>query len=181
MSGVTGTGKSTLASELARRWAMEHISSDLVRKDLAGIHPTDRRYESFQEGIYSPQFSAQTYDAMLSEARRRLLTGRSVILDGTFRRADERTKATELAREIGADCWIVQCVLDETEARRRLEIRAAEGGSSSDGRWELYHLQLQQWEPVAEVPTNRRFVLDTGGSTEEVVAALLRGFYAGIV
>ena len=72
-------------------------------------------------------------------------------------------------------------MLDETEARRRLEIRASGGGSPSDGRWELYPLQLQQWEPVAEVPTNRRFVLDTGGSTEEVIAALLRELYAGLV
>ena len=181
MSGVTGTGKSTLASELSRRWSMAHISSDLVRKDLAGIHPIVRRYEPFQEGIYSPQFSARTYDAMLSKAGQQLLTGKSVILDGTFRRADERTRAVDMARAIGADCWIVQCVLDEAEARRRLEKRAAEGDSPSDGRWELYQLQLQQWEPVAEVPTNRYFVLDTGGTTEEVIATLLRELYAGIV
>ena len=181
MSGVTGTGKSTLASELSRRWAMEHISSDLVRKDLAGIGPIDRRYESFQEGIYSPQFSARTYDAMIAEAGQQLLTGKSVILDGTFRRADERTKAVDVARGMGADCWIVQCVLDEAEARRRLEKRAAEDSSPSDGRWELYHLQLQQWEAVAEAPANRYIVLYTGGSTEEVIAALLRELYAGIV
>ena len=52
MSGVTGTGKSTLASELSRRWAMEHVSSNLVRKDLAGIRPLQHRHEPFQEGIY---------------------------------------------------------------------------------------------------------------------------------
>ena len=118
---------------------------------------------------------------MLSEAGQRLQTGKSAILDGTFRRADERAKAVDLARATGADCWIVQCVLDETEARRRLEMRAAGGGSPSDGRWELYHLQLGQWEPVEEVPTNRHLVLDTGGSTQEVIGALLRQLYAGIV
>ena len=181
MSGVTGTGKSTLASELSRRWGMEHISSDLVRKDLAGIHPLDRQHEPFQEGIYSPEFSARTYDVMLSIAGQRLQTGKSAILDGTFRRGDQRKNAVEMARVTGADCWIVQCVLDEPEARRRLETRTAGGGSPSDGRWELYHLQLQQWEPVEEVPTNRHLVLDTGGSTEEVIGALLRQLYAGIV
>ncbi len=181
ITGVTGTGKSTLASELSRRWAMEHISSDLVRKNLAGMDPTDRRYESFEEGIYSPQFSDRTYDAMLSEARQQLLTGKSLILDGTFRRADDRTKAVKLAQAVGADCWIVQCVLDETQARRRLEIRATEGGSPSDGRWEIYGLQMRQWEPVVEVPIRRHFVLDTGGSTKQVIAALLLGLYAEIV
>ena len=35
--------------------------------------------------------------------------------------------------------------------------------------------------PVAAVPANRYFVLDTGSSDEEVIAALLRQLYAGIV
>ena len=86
-----------------------------------------------------------------------------------------------LAREFNADVWVVQCQLDEDEAQRRLERREDEGSSPSDGRWELYHHQLGQWDPVAEVPEDRRLILDTSGSPQEVIASLLGGLYAGIL
>ena len=179
--GVTGTGKSTLATELGRRRAMEQISSDLVRKTLAGIDPLEHRYESFKEGIYSLHYTTLTYDAMLSEARRCLLEGKTVILDGTFRRSKERARAMELAQELGVDSWVVQCMLAEAEARRRLERRMERDDSVSDGRWELYQLQLAEWEPVAEVLPNRHIILDTGGSPEETIMAFLKELYSSIL
>ena len=181
VTGVTGTGKTTLAAELGRRWGLEHISSDLVRKGLAGIEPSERRYESFAQGIYSPEFSSHTYQAMLDEARRQLLTGRSVVLDGTYRRRAEREAAVEMARELGAECWIVRCSLADSQARERLLTRQAQGDSPSDGRWDIYHRQLAQWEPVTEVPPERYVLLDTGGSFEENVLRLLRELYTRIL
>jgi aminoglycoside phosphotransferase family enzyme/predicted kinase len=181
VTGVTGTGKTTLAAELGRRWGLEHISSDLVRKGLAGIDPSERRYETFGEGIYSPEFSYRTYQAMLDEGRRQLLAGRSVVLDGTYRRRTERTAAVEMARALGADCWIVQCALNDSQARERLLSRQARGDSSSDGRWDIFHRQLAQWESVAEVPPERHILLDTGGSFEENVLRLLWKLYVRIL
>ena len=179
--GVTGTGKSTLAAQLATRWSMLRISSDLVRKNLAGIGPDVHRYESFMEGIYSPQFSALTYGAMLFEARRQLLKGNSVILDGTFRRSEERARAVALAEELHGEVWIVECRLSEEQARERLERRMARGDSVSDGRWEFYHRQLDNWEPVAEASPNRHIVLDTGGSPGETVRNLLQWSYGSLL
>lgn len=179
--GVTGTGKSTLAAELANRWSMVRISSDLVRKRLAGIGPDTHRYESFMEGIYSRQFTALTYEAMLSEARRHLLEGKPVILDGTFRRFEERAKVVALAEGLHGEAWIVECRLSEKQARERLERRMARGDSISDGRWELYHRQLDNWEPVAEASPNRHLVLDTGGSPGETVRNLLQWSYESVL
>ena len=181
VSGVTGMGKSTLAAELARRRSMVHISSDVTRKNLVGIEPAVHRCEPFMEGIYSPSFSDRTYAAMLEKAREHLQAGDSVILDGTFRRAKERRDVLDLAKDLNAEAWIVQCSLDEEEAHRRLERRIKTGGSVSDGRWELYHQQLLQWEPVREVAPHRHIILDTEGSPEDNVAALLRGLYESIL
>ena len=179
--GVTGTGKSTLAAELANRWSMARISSDLVRKNLAGIGPDVHRYESFLEGIYSPQFTALTYEAMLSEARQHLLEGKPVILDGTFRRSEERARAVALAEEFHGEVWIIECRLGEEQARDRLDRRMARGDSVSDGRWELYHQQLALWEPVKEAPPGRHLILDTGGSRGETVRNLLQSCYKSLL
>lgn len=179
--GLTGTGKSTVAQELARRWGLSYISSDITRKTLAGIAPEERRYDSFGEGIYSPEFSRRTYDAMFRQAEQCLQNGRSVVLDGTFRSAAERSGALETARRVGADGWIIECSLPEEEVCRRLERRAREGTSASDARWELFHRLQQEWEPVAEAPSTRYLRLDTSAPLPETMRQLLHWLYASVL
>jgi aminoglycoside phosphotransferase family enzyme/predicted kinase len=181
VAGLTGTGKSTIAQELARRWNLSYISSDITRKTLAGMAPEERRYEAFGEGIYSPEFSRQTYDAMFQQAEQHLQDGRSVALDGTFRSVAERSQAVETARRTGADAWIIECLLPEAEVQRRLERRAREGTSVSDARWELFHRLQQEWEPVREAPANRHIRLDTSGPLPETMRQLLRQIYTRVL
>ena len=181
VTGVTGTGKSTVASELARRWSMPYISSDVTRKRLTGVEPEEHRYEPFMEGIYSTRHSELTYKAMLLKAREHLKEGESVVLDGTFRHADERALMLEEALRWKADAWVVECRLREEDARLRLERRFHEGDSVSDGRWEIYQEQLRQWEPVIEAPQSRHIILHTDGSREETMRRLLQGIYEGIL
>ena len=176
IAGVTGTGKSTLATELARRWSMAYVSSDLTRKNLAGIDPQERRYEPFMEGIYSTSFSEMTYREMREEASQYLLKGESVVLDGTFRRAEERARMVKMASELVAEVWIAECRLPEAEARRRLERRAGRSDAVSDGRWSLFRQQLAQWEQVNEVPRERHLVLDTSACEEETMRSLIQAF-----
>ena len=180
-AGVTGTGKSTVALDLARRWSMAYVSSDLTRKSLAGIDSREHRYEPFMEGIYSSRFSDLTYRTMREAAGEHLLKGRSVVLDGTFRRAGDRARMVDLAAELGAEAWIVECRLPEAEARRRLEKRAERGDSVSDGRWSLLRHQMAQWDQVNEVTRERHLILDTSGSEEENMRSLLRVFYRSIL
>lgn len=122
-----------------------------------------------------------THRAMNEDAKKHLLKGESVILDGTFWRAEERAKAVELARESEVDVWIVECVLPEAEAQRRLERRTEEGFSVSDGRWPLYHQQLSQWDQVGEVPRERHLILDTSNCEEETIRSLLQALYESIL
>ncbi len=178
VAGITGTGKSTVAQEMTRHWGLSYVSSDITRKTLAGLAPEEHRYLRLGEGIYAPDFSRLTYDAMLQQAEERLREGHSVVMDATFRRSEERERAVEAARRLGADAWVIECFLSEEEARRRLERRFQEGTSVSDGRWELYHHHQQEWEPVAEVPGHRHVMLDTGGSLQDIKRELIRRLYS---
>ena len=181
VTGVTGTGKSTVASDLSRRWSMPYISSDVTRKRLTGVDPKEHRYEPFMEGIYSPRHSELTYQKMLRDAREYLQEGESVVLDGTFRHSYERELMLEEARLWNAEAWIVECRLQEEEARLRLERRSREGDSISDGRWEIYREQLRQWEPVVEAPPGRHITLHTDGSREETMRCLMQRLYESIL
>ncbi len=175
--GLMGTGKSTVAGELARRWDLSLITSDLVRKEMAGMAPTEHEYVPFGQGIYGPEFSRRTYEALLQRAEGELRRGRSVVLDATFHRREERALAAALAERLGVDLWVAECVLGEDEVRRRLEERVRQGGSISDGRWELYHQQRDEWEPVGEAPANRYLRVDTGQSRQVGMRHLLREWY----
>lgn len=177
VAGLMGTGKSRLASEVARRWGLEYVASDAVRKTLASIAPTEHRYEPFGQGIYSPDFSQRTYEAMLREARERLMAGKSVVVDGTFRLAKERQQAVEVARETGAHVWIIECTAPEDEIHRRLDRRLRTPGSVSNGRWELFSQQRREWEPVTEVPPSHRITLDTSTHPAQTVQQLLYELY----
>ena len=84
--GLVATGKTAIARALGETLDAPVISSDVVRKELAGLEPEERRFEPFERGIYSPAFTARTYDAMLERGRALLAQGRSVLLDATFGR-----------------------------------------------------------------------------------------------
>lgn len=170
--GLIGTGKTALAQELSQKLGIPILSSDTIRKKLAGISPEEHRFEDFGKGIYSADFSHKTYSQMLAEAEEILKKGSSVILDASFRRQGEREKALSLAKRLGADFLVLECTCPEKVAAERLGKRHGEG-SVSDGRLEIFSELKANFEPVVEVPTSKHFRLDTSLSTKELVSWVL--------
>jgi aminoglycoside phosphotransferase family enzyme/predicted kinase len=171
-TGLVGTGKTTLAQALAKRLGLVVISSDVTRKQLAGIPLTEHRFEEFHSGIYSPEFSRKTYEKMFSEAKPILSDRGSVILDASFTKAEERLKAKRLAEETSADFFIIECTLDEESIKQRLAQRL-EQGSASDGRWEIYQPQKKAFAPVIEASPQKHAIIDTSKPVEENIRQIL--------
>ena len=171
-TGLVGTGKTTLAQALAKRLGLVVISSDVTRKQLAGIPITEHRFEEFDSGIYSPEFSRKTYDKMFSEAKNILSEGQSVIMDASFIKAEERLKAKGLAEEMGADFFIIECTLDEESIKKRLAQRR-EQETTSDGRWEIYEPQKRAFAPVVEASPQKHVIIDTSKPVEENIRQIL--------
>ncbi len=46
------------------------------------------------------------------------------------------------------------------------------GKSVSDGRWEIYHAQLGEWEAPDDIPPDERIVLDRSKPIEELLTEL---------
>ncbi len=171
-TGLIGTGKSTLAHALAARLGATVFTSDIIRKQLAGIPLTENRFDEFNTGIYSPEFYERTYSKMFEEARGVLAAGGTVILDAAFIKSAARRRALELARAMKADFYIIECVAPEGVIRQRLEKRF-ERSSISDGRWAIYEPQKKQLEPVTEVGAQKHVIIDTSLPVEENAARVL--------
>jgi predicted kinase len=160
--GLPGTGKSTLARSVAERTGFTVLSSDIVRKEIAGLAAKEHRYEAFAKGIYAPDFTERTYVQLLKRARTLLLAGRSVILDASFIRRSHRKAALRLAKETGAQFACLVLEVPPESVHRRLARRLARGAGPSDARWETYAAQKRRFQRPTEIATER---LWTGNTT----------------
>jgi uncharacterized protein len=159
--GLMATGKTTLAQALSRSLGLPAIYSDAVRKLLAGMKATTRAPHEFGQGIYSEDYSRRTYTEMLRLAQAHLARGESVILDASYKRAEERRRVRKLARSQGATTLLVYCECAREVARDRVGIRLSDPQAISDGRVELFEAQAQDFDPI--MPEDRPLLrLETG-------------------
>jgi hypothetical protein len=172
--GVTATGKSSLARRLAELAGVDVVSSDVVRKALAGLAPSEHRFEPFRAGIYSSEFTGRTYEALLAEGRDRLRRGRSVILDASFLRREQRRAAVRLAAEEGAQFVCLLFRASDDAVRGRLARRLREGGDPSDARWEIYVAQKRRFQRPGELPPDRLVTVEGERPLEREARAALR-------
>jgi aminoglycoside phosphotransferase family enzyme/predicted kinase len=181
-SGLTGTGKSAVAELVASQWKAVHLRTDAIRRELAGVGPTERTGADVQAGIYSKEMSQRTYAEMHRRANDALDAGESVIMDGTHLQQRFRRESLDIGRKRGVATAIIECRLDEPEAIKRLERRYASGTSESEGRPDVYEQQKPAWQPAAKHEADVVARISTGGGMEklpeQVFAALWRGLLA---
>jgi aminoglycoside phosphotransferase family enzyme/predicted kinase len=172
-SGLMGTGKTTIANEIAKinGWAI--VSSDAVRKELAGIPATRHEYRAFGEGVYSAEFTERTYKRMNEIAEEYLRKGKSIVVDASFAKKSEREKAYALAKAANAEFTCIELVCPEEEMKKRLTARMHEKGAISDGRWEILPEQRASFEKVDELKDEEHFVVDTSTPKDESVKKVM--------
>jgi predicted kinase len=171
--GLAGTGKSTVARSLAARTGFTVISSDIVRKETAGLPADEHRYETFAKGIYAREFTERTYAELLDRARSLLLEGRSVILDASFIRRSHQRAAARLAKETGAQYVCILLEVAPEMVRRRLDRRFARGTGPSDARWETYIAQQRRFQRPSEM-CERLLTPNAPARIDSKVAHLIR-------
>jgi predicted kinase len=145
-TGISGSGKSVLARELARRIPAVIFSSDSIRKELAGAsgdQPVPSRW-------YRPEKVAMVYGELRNRATDYLKQGENVILDATFLSSQERQAAELLASQCNARFQIVDCRVRETVARARIEERAKLDRDYSDATPAVLQDQLSKYKEPEE-------------------------------
>jgi predicted kinase len=147
--GLPASGKTTLARGLARQLGLVHLSSDLMRKQLAGLRPTDRRVEASGKGIYGTSLTRRTYAALRYRALQWLRRGHSVVVDATFGLSAERATIQQIAARSGARLRVFVCQADEETIRRRLVARTQDEYTVSDARIDIWPaLRAAYSEPI---------------------------------
>lgn len=143
MSGLSGSGKSTIAFKKAKELNAIIIRSDAVRKHLAGI-PI---HEKGDNSIYSPEMTQKTYDRLLELAKLLIKQGFTVILDAKYDRIALRQPVIEFARNNNIELEILYCEADIAVLTERLNQRK---GDISDATAQLLPQQQATFEIFTE-------------------------------
>ncbi len=155
-TGVSGSGKSTVAQLLVHALGAVCVRSDVERKRLHGLAPTERVDPA---RLYHARATVRTYARLAEVARLALEGGIAVVVDAAFLRRDERDAMRRLAAACGARCVTVECTAPDAVLLQRLARRAAQGRDASDATAPVLTLQQRVREPLAA--DEAAVVLDT--------------------
>ncbi|MDH3390568.1 MAG: ATP-binding protein [Desulfobulbaceae bacterium] len=170
--GMIATGKSTISQAWAWQKQLRCYNSDWVRKEMAGINPTESQRESVDTGIYTKEFSQKTYKILLERAEARIKQGDSVILDASYQYTQDRQDVKELANDLNCQVYFILCQCPEAEMKRRMDTREKDSAAISDGRWEIYQKQKKRFQAPDELSDSELIILDTQVSLEELLKDL---------
>jgi predicted kinase len=174
--GLIASGKSTLAELFAATHSLPYYNTDRVRKELAGLVANKRRPDAMGQGIYTPEFTEKTYQTMLERAAQDLNKGNKgttgVVLDGSYSKATDRQKVSELAHSLDTRVLFILCSCSEQETQRRLALRAQDPNAVSDGRWEIFVQQRAKFEQPAELLPHQIIHIDTEAEPQELLRLL---------
>jgi adenylylsulfate kinase len=170
MAGLPGTGKSTLARELASRTfgrvIGRVISKDEIRHAL--FAPEEIEYSSRQDD-FCLQVMLETAGYLLEQNPSRM-----IFLDGrTFSRRYQIDNVLAAAASLHQSWRIVECICPEEIAKQRLETQFAAGAHPAANRtFQMYLAAKSRFEAIALPKT----VIDTSepleACTEKALAAL---------
>jgi uncharacterized protein len=166
--GAPASGKSGLAAELASHHGLPVLSSDLVRKELAGLAPRDRAPDS----AYTSDFTERTYDELAARAVRTLETTPTVVVDATFGRRRDRDG---LRRRVGESAAItfVECLVPTSVLAERARQRGRDPARVSDATADIAERLRRAWQPLHEVAPTAHLPVRTDRPVDAVVADLL--------
>ena len=154
--GVPASGKSTLAAAAASWLGWPALSSDLVRKELAGVAASERAGPA----RYTAEFSLAVYAELGARAAACARACGAVIVDGTFRRRGDRAAFTA-ALDDAAPALYAECCAPLPVLLARAAARDREPGQASDATAVVVAAEHGRWQPLDEVPGGRRIALST--------------------
>jgi aminoglycoside phosphotransferase family enzyme/predicted kinase len=166
MSGISGSGKSFLARELANLLPAIHLRSDVERKRLFGLTAAARTDAGLGEGIYGGSASARTYSRLRDLASTTLDAGMAVIVDATNLRRAHRADLRTAAAITRCATAIVACHCDPGVLTARVSQRQALSTDPSEAGIEVVEHQRREFEPPAADEADLVLHIDTSAGPD---------------
>jgi aminoglycoside phosphotransferase family enzyme/predicted kinase len=149
--GVSGSGKTTLAADVIGVCNAVRLRSDVERKRLAGMQPTERPTDAAHErAMYGDAASQRVYERLAAVARTLLEAGVSVVIDAACNRRWQREILAAMARSCDVPLVWLDFDIPADAVLARVAARAAAGTDASDASLDVVRAQLAEREPITE-------------------------------
>jgi predicted kinase len=169
--GRVGTGKTTVATQLASELDWPLLSSDQIRKTLADVPLTVRTSPELRDKVYSNRMTQQTYQKLVEEGLAALAVHSGVVLDATFSSRRRRDCFRDQCINAGIPLQIIELEADRNAIATRLKERDENAAELSDARLEDLEKLSAAYEPPDELPNLIR--VSSNGRIANTVSALL--------
>jgi uncharacterized protein len=164
MSGLSGSGKSTVARQLAAQINAIQIRSDAVRKHLAGV-PLDHKGT---DEIYTLEMTQKTYSRLLELGICLAQQGWVVILDARYDRQAVRYEAIATAALHRIPLKILHCTAPIEVLENRIRHRHKD---ITDATVDVLVWQQERTEPFSD--QEKQYVLEVDTSNDSVDIPML--------
>lgn len=165
--GAPASGKSYVCAALSAGSGLGILSSDVVRKRLAGL-PAHARAPL---ETYRPEVNYRTYQELGRLAALAVSRDGVVVVDATFRHGADRAAFAESFAD-AAPVWFVQCLAPARVLAQRAAARDQDPDRLSDASADIVARERDAFEPLDEVSAAAHLTLRTDRAPEAVIADL---------
>ena len=167
MHGVSGSGKTTVSTEIVKAIGAIRVRSDVERKRLFAETLKPKNEDLHDPGFYHSDMTERTYDRLQDLARILLCAGFSVVVDATFLRQRQREAFRVLANEQTCAWFILDVFAPEAVLAERIERRSQEGRDVSDATVEI--MERQQEIEESFTPAEQTHVLRVDSTDPQAI------------
>jgi aminoglycoside phosphotransferase family enzyme/adenylate kinase family enzyme len=168
MHGFSGSGKTTISQFILEALPAIRIRSDIERKrlfqdkqpDNTSSDRDDKTNSAINEGIYSGDSTAMTYEHLRCLAEDIILSGMSVIVDAAFLLAQQRRRFRQLASLLNVPFRIIDCHAEHTILEQRITERRQYGSDASEATLDVLFHQQENHDPLSEDETTVALTID---------------------
>ena len=159
VSGLPGSGKSTLSESIAQALQIPIFSVDPIESSIleAGIA------RSFETGLHA-------YIVVKRLGAEQLKLGMSIIIDAVSPVVEARVMWEKLAKGYDAKLIIIECVVDEKLHKKRLKKRVRNLHGIAEITWEDVEVRKKDYVPW----TQERLVVDTAKENKKILEEALK-------
>ncbi|MDV6259936.1 AAA family ATPase [Rhodococcoides yunnanense] len=153
-----------MAAALAERTGAVVLSSDVVRKESAGLNPQSSHPSAVGCGLYTADRTAATYTELMHRAHEQVTMGRSVVIDASWNDEQTREQARTLAVTTHSDFVELECRVPKRIAVKRIATRPRGASDASTHVYDAMTGTRRPWPSAS--------VIDTAGTVAESLAAV---------
>ncbi|MDD5461179.1 MAG: AAA family ATPase [Methylococcales bacterium] len=173
--GYSGSGKSTIAAQLAEKTGAFQIRSDIERKRLFGYRAQEHSSSGLDSGLYTQESSLRTYKHLADCAKIIIEARFSAIIDAAFLKTEQRDLFRKLADSSGVVFLIVDFQASYEELSRRIRRRQ---NDASEATIDVLRHQQQTAQPLSS--EEQKFVLTMDTESDKALEKLLDYFHGNL-